>query len=341
MRPLASAVSGAFRATNARPTFCFTSKSASFGNARHFSTRPEKKGGSKILLATLLGAGAVAGLTFNQSKTTVKPAVKEAVAEVKEKIHFTAPDFTPLKLVEVKHVSHNTKYYRFELPKDQTAGIPVASCVLARYQAEGEEPVVRPYTPISSADTVGFLEFVIKKYDTGKLTPILDSMKPGDTLEFKGPLPKYNWEKDQKTNVGLIAGGSGITPMVQIIRRVLDEKPTDKKTKITLIFANVNENDILLKDELDQIAKEHPDKVKIIYALDNPPEGWAGLKGYVTADAIKKYMPNPEDKDSIIMVCGPPPMVASLAGPKKGMKQGELGGILKELGYAQENVFKF
>ncbi|KAG0991567.1 hypothetical protein G6F28_008468 [Rhizopus arrhizus] len=314
MRPLTTAMSGAFRASTMNPTYRLASKNMVLGSTRHFATQAPKKGGSKLLLATLLGVGAVAGLTFNQTKAT---------------------------LVSVQKISHDTSVFRFALPENQNAGLPVASCVIARHQVEGDKPIIRPYTPISYEDNIDHLDFVIKRYSTGKLTPIIHDMKPGDTLEFKGPIPKYDWEKDQKANVGMIAGGTGITPMLQVIHRVFHEKSTDKKTKITLLFANVSENDILMKEELDKYAREHPDRFKVVYAVDKAPEGWTGVEGYITADVIKSHFPSPEDKDSIIMVCGPPPMVASMAGPKKGMKQGELSGILKELGYTEENVFKF
>jgi cytochrome-b5 reductase len=173
------------------------------------------------------------------------------------------------------------------------------------------------------------------------MTPIIHNLKVGDTLEMKGPIPKYNWEKDQKANVGMIAGGTGITPMLQIIRRVFDGKSTDKKTKISLIFANVTEGDILLKDELDKIAKEHPDHFKVTYVLDKAPENWKGPTGYVTKDVAKEHLPAADQQDTIIFVCGPPPMVNSLSGPKDKANQGELKGVLKELGYNESNVFKF
>jgi cytochrome-b5 reductase len=166
-------------------------------------------------------------------------------------------------------------------------------------------------------------------------------MKPGDSLEFKGPIPKFNWEQDQKSNVGMIAGGTGITPMLQVIRRVFHEKSNDKKTKISLIFANQTEEDILLKDELDKIAKEHPDRFKVVYALDTAPENWTGVTGYVTKEVVEANLPGPKEEDTVIFVCGPPPMVKSIAGARTMKSQGELEGVLKELGYAQENVFKF
>ena len=115
-----------------------------------------------------------------------------------------------------------------------------------------------------------------------------------------------------------------------MIRKVFDKSSTDS-TKITLIFANQTEEDILLKEELDSYAKQFPERFQVIYALDRPPKEWQGLQGFVSAEAIKKYLPGPETESLRVFVCGPDPMLASLAGPKaKDKSQGELAGILKE-----------
>jgi len=63
----------------------------------------------------------------------------------------------------------------------------------------------------------------------------------------------------------------------------------------------------------------------------------AGPTGYITADIIKKHVSPPSEKVKVF-ICGPPPQVASIAGKKAGMKQGELGGVLKELGYTEDQV---
>ena len=67
-----------------------------------------------------------------------------------------------------------------------------------------------------------------------------------------------------------------------------------------------------------------------------------GHVGYITADLIKKHVASPDLKEKVkVFVCGPPPQVNAIAGKKAGMKQGELGGILKELGYTEDQVYKF
>ena len=72
----------------------------------------------------------------------------------------------------------------------------------------------------------------------------------------------------------MIAGGTGITPMLQIIRAAM-KNPLDL-TKINLIYANVNEEDILLKKELDELAQTYSTRFAVYYVLNNPPAGWTG-----------------------------------------------------------------
>jgi cytochrome-b5 reductase len=89
---------------------------------------------------------------------------------------------------------------------------------------------------------------------------------------------------------GMIAGGTGITPMLQIIKAILGNP--DDKTQIDLIFANVNAEDILLKEDLDELAETH-DNFRVHYILNSPPENWSGGVGFVTADIIKVFLSFP------------------------------------------------
>ena len=87
----------------------------------------------------------------------------------------------------------------------------------------------------------------------------------------------------------MIAGGTGITPMLQVIKAIIRNRPRNggnDTTKVDLIFANVNPDDILLRDQLEQLEKED-DGFRVYYVLNNPPEGWTGGVGFVTPDMIK------------------------------------------------------
>lgn len=95
----------------------------------------------------------------------------------------------------------------------------------------------------------------------------------------------------------------------QIIRAALSN-PLDA-TRMSLIYANVNENDILLKSELDQLAKDHPLRFQVYYVLNNPPDAWTGGVGFVTKDMINERMPESEPLHKMLL-CGPPPMLTAM-----------------------------
>jgi len=85
-------------------------------------------------------------------------------------------------------------------------------------------------------------------------------MKAGDTLECKGPIVKLENKPNMKTSIGMVAGGTGITPMLQVIEEVL-RNPEDKTT-LSLVFGNVTADDILLKSRIDALAAKHPKQFK-------------------------------------------------------------------------------
>jgi len=77
----------------------------------------------------------------------------------------------------------------------------------------------------------------------------IGQLKVGDTLEFKGPFQKFEYKPNMKKYIGMIAGGSGITPMLQVIEKILANGRDN--TEVRLIFANKTPEDVLLKDRLD------------------------------------------------------------------------------------------
>jgi cytochrome-b5 reductase len=124
--------------------------------------------------------------------------------------------------------------------------------------------------------------------------------------------------------------------------RAIFKNPADK-TKVTLIYGNVSEQDILMKKEFEELENTYPQRFRAFYVLDNPPEQWQGGKGYVTKELLKTVLPEPKEGEKIkIFVCGPPPMYKAISGGKKSpADQGELDGYLKELGYSKDQVYKF
>ena len=67
----------------------------------------------------------------------------------------------------------------------------------------------------------------------------------------------------------------------------------DDQTNVSLIVANVEEKDILLREKIDELKSEYPEQLRVHYVLDKPSEGWKGGKGYVSEQMLTEYMPDP------------------------------------------------
>ncbi len=97
---------------------------------------------------------------------------------------------------------------------------------------------------------------MVKKYEFGKMSTHMHSLRAGSSLEVRGPIGRFKYKKNQYSKLGLIAGGTGLTPCLQVIRCILQSPEYEgDKTRLTLLFQNRTEDDILLRDELDLLVK--------------------------------------------------------------------------------------
>ena len=306
-----------------------------------------------ISTVTAVALGAIAGIIYYRIKKIYSKKPKFTLRQQKGPITLESPDVKyPLMLVEKVNVSHNTRRFVFALPsKQHILGLPVGQHIYVSAKIN-DKLVVRPYTPVSSDDDQGEVVFVIKVYpanvhpkfpEGGKMSQYMDSLKIGDTLDIRGPqgliVYKGNGYFEVRAekklapilhhfnHIGIIAGGTGITPMLQLIRDIL--KHPDDKTKISLLFANQSEDDILLRDELVQLENIHSEQFRLWFTVDRPPlQGWTYSSGFVDAPMIQQHLHL--GKDDGLFMCGPPPMINFACMP-----------ALDKIGFSNENRFMF
>ncbi|KAJ5786510.1 Cytochrome b5 [Penicillium pulvis] len=237
-------------------------------------------------------------------------------------------------LVRKDTVSPNVYRFVFGLPqKDDILGLPTGQHIALRATINGES-VSRSYTPVSNNTDLGRIELLVKVYPQGKMTKYLESMKIGDMIEIRGPKGAMQYTTSYAKHIGMIAGGTGITPMYQLIRAICDDE-TDS-TQISLLYASNTEEDILLRHELDTFAKKYPKKFQVQYVLSQAAEGWKGHQGFVSQDLIQKYLA-PADQSSKVLLCGPPPMINAMKKVLAGLGWKEPGVLSK----ATDQVFLF
>ncbi|WFD04128.1 cytochrome-b5 reductase [Malassezia obtusa] len=213
-------------------------------------------------------------------------------------------------LIEKIPVSKSSAIYRFQLPRGRTLGLPIGQHLSVRAKI-GERFVMRSYTPVSDPDATGHFDLLVKTYPTGNLSRIFGELKIGDQLEMKGPKGQFNYRRNMASTMGMIAGGTGLTPCLQVLEQALRD-PLDT-TRFSLIYANVDLDEILLKERLDALAARHPDRFQVHYFLNNAPPNWSGGVGFVTRDAIDTHLPRTSDTNRLLM-CGPPPMITAMKG---------------------------
>jgi cytochrome-b5 reductase len=226
------------------------------------------------------------------------------------------PDvFQEFELEEKTVISHNVAIYRFKLPNaSDILGLPIGQHIsiganLPQPDGKNKE-IVRSYTPVSGDHQPGYFDVLIKSYPQGNISKHMASLMVGQTIRVRGPKGAFTYTPNMVRHFGMIAGGTGITPMLQVMRAIARGRELGDKTEVDLIFANVTPQDILLMEDLDTLAAQDPG-IRVHYVLDKPPEGWTGGVGYVTGDMITKWLPAPAD-DVKILLCGPPPMISGL-----------------------------
>ena len=273
-------------------------------------------------------------------------ATKDAICESTGRpIALDPKQKTAFKLQAKTVLSHDTIMLDFALPSpEHVLGLPTGKHMFLSNVINGDT-VMRRYTPISSNYDVGQVKFVIKVYrpcdrfpDGGKFSQHVDELKIGDTVDFRGPVGEFDYagngkytidgEEHFSTHFNMVAGGTGITPVMQIAAEVL-RHPEDK-TQMSLIFACREENDLLMRSTLDQWAKVFPDKFKVHYILsDNWPEKWKYSTGFVDKTLFGNQLYPAGDSVHNLM-CGPPIMLDRGCTPN-----------LVALNHKKDNIFAF
>ncbi|KAH7000954.1 hypothetical protein EDB80DRAFT_580435 [Ilyonectria destructans] len=218
-----------------------------------------------------------------------------------------ASTYHALPLTHKELIAPGVYRFVFALPTPTTVlGLPIGQHLAIKAEIDGKA-VSRSYTPISNNSDVGTLDLIIKCYPDGKLTgQYLANLQVGDDVLFRGPKGSMRYQRGLCKQIGMLAGGTGITPMYQIIRAICED---DRDlTQVSLIYANRSEEDILLRGQLETFSRRYPQNLKIYYLLENAPSDWAYGVGYVTQDMMAEMFPSPS-VDSKVMLCGPPGLV--------------------------------
>jgi ferredoxin-NADP reductase len=163
--------------------------------------------------------------------------------------------------------------------------------------------LVHPLTLSSCPEEAVFIEFT-KRMTGSPFCRRLESLEKGETISVKGPAGIFICDDSNETIV-MIAGGIGITPIRSILTS-LEKKKGNLRT-ITLIYGNLNREDIAFRDELENLNLPN---YHLIHVLSDTTGMRNAYKGFITADIISKEVP--KSSNAHYMISGPPVMVTAI-----------------------------
>ena len=177
-----------------------------------------------------------------------------------------------------------------------------------RRTAEDGYQAQRSYS-IASAPNGTRVELTVELVDDGEVSPYLtDELQAGDRIELRGPVGGYFvWEPAQGGPLLLVAGGSGVAPLMAMIR-ARDAAGSDAETR--LLVSSRSWDDVIYRDELERRAG---DGLTIVHTLTrSQPPGWLGYTRRVDAEMLAEVVLGPTERP-LIYVCGPTPFVETVA----------------------------
>jgi ring-1,2-phenylacetyl-CoA epoxidase subunit PaaE len=199
-----------------------------------------------------------------------------------------AVGFVPLRVAAVDPLTADAVAVTFEVPPEHAELFrfrPGQHLTLRRV-AEGQD-LRRTYSVCSSA-AGGPLRVAVKRLDGGAFsTWVLDGLRPGDAVEVLPPAGRFGPQLDPANakRYGLVAAGSGITPVLSIAASVLDVEP---QSSVVLVYGNRTSGDVMFLDELSDLKDRHPSRLQVLHVLSREEQESELLSGRIDPDRLRR-----------------------------------------------------
>lgn len=252
----------------------------------------------------------------------VSAAITTPMREALERLH---PRRVPLRLSEIISETDSTSTLRM-VPADGALPPFLAGQYVNLFVEIDGVATSRPFS-ISSPPGKPYYDLTIRRMPGGFVSGyLLDRVKAGEAFESTAPSGSFYYEPlISTTSLVLLAGGSGITPFASITREVASKGlPLD----IHIIYGSRDPEDIVFKDELDELSASNPN-IRLDVVISEPPEGWRGLCGFINREMISELVGEIDGKT--FFICGPPAMYPLCEGALEAM--GVPGRLIRKEAY--------
>jgi ferredoxin-NADP reductase len=212
-------------------------------------------------------------------------------------------------VLEVRPETRQTTTIAFDVPG--WPGHRAGQHVDVRLTADDGYQAERSYS-IASTSNGSRVELTVERLDDGEVSPYLtDELQLDDLVELRGPVGGYFvWDPRVQGDVLLVAGGSGVVPLMAMARQRAAE---GSAVPTRLFYSARSLDDVIYRDELAQLAARG-DGFDVVYTLTRTqPAGWEGYNRRVDRDLLGEIAPAPGEL-ALAFVCGPTPFVEAVAG---------------------------
>lgn len=254
--------------------------------------------------------------------------------------------FYPLKIAQIDKPIDSASTLTFELPQhlyDKFNYQPGQHLIIEL--TINKETVRRTYSLNSCPFNEEAIQVTVKRVKDGLVSNYInDQLKVGDSLSVMPPQGRFfaDIQPEDYKSYFLFAAGSGITPILSILKSVLE---VTKYSTVNLLYGNSNQNSIIFKDELAELQKKYPQRLNIVHTLSDPKvwtswESWKGKTGRINTALVEWFVNEhpPVAQNTEYYICGPGVMntnvqttLVNLGIPKQHIFIEQFGGKIEEI----------
>ena len=238
---------------------------------------------------------------------------KKSEKPKKEESH-SGPKYYDLHVKEIVQETKDAISIVFDHPASGKITYKPGQFLTLIVPVNGKE-VRRSYSLCSSPFVDEDLAVTVKRVEKGLMSNWLpDNLKSGSTVKIMEPMGQFTTEysASNKRHIILFAGGSGITPMMSIIKSILTQEPN---SICSLIYCNRDIDSIIFKDALEKLELKDEGRLHVIHVLDNAPMNWQGYSGLLNHDMLAKLFERIPDwgiANTTYLMCGPEGMMKNV-----------------------------
>ena len=224
-------------------------------------------------------------------------AEREAIAQYIDRLH---PKEMKLRVADIITETESTKTFRLVAAEGYLPPFQAGQYICLYLEAGGIR-TARPYSISSQPNQRGYYDITVKRVPDGLISNfLLDDIKKGDELVSSGPAGNFYFNPlIHRKSIVCLAGGSGITPFMSMIRQIVD---CNLDRSVHLFYGNRSLEDVIFHDELLKLSK-HFENIQYVPVIEEPAAEYGGACGFMTGQLIREIIGEIDDKS--FFICGP------------------------------------